>query len=61
MKAITVSPSKAVVELREVNYEELMKYGKVKIKTLYTGICGIYREMVNRRLRHVRFPLIRTI
>lgn len=56
MKAVIVRPPKAGVEIREVSDEELMKYGKVKIKTLYTGICGTDREIVNGRLRHARLP-----
>ncbi|MEM3329625.1 MAG: glucose 1-dehydrogenase [Saccharolobus sp.] len=50
MKAIIVRPPSAGVEIAEVNENDLNNYGKVKIRTLFNGICGTDREIVNGKL-----------
>ncbi|TRM89044.1 alcohol dehydrogenase [Sulfolobus sp. C3] len=56
MKAIIVKPPKAGVEIKDVKEGEVDNYGKVKIRTLYNGICGTDREIVNGRLSHAILP-----
>ena len=50
MKAIIVKPPNPGVQISDVNEKELDNYGKVKIRTLFNGICGTDREIVNGKL-----------
>ena len=50
MKAITVCPGKVGVEVKDVDLKEELGKGQVKVKTLYTGICGTDREIVNGKI-----------
>ncbi len=49
MKAITVIPGKAGVSLSDLN-DVQQQPNSVKVKTLYTGICGTDREITAGRL-----------
>jgi len=50
MKAIIVRPPNPGVHFADVEQKELDNYGKVKIRTLFNGICGTDREIVNGKL-----------
>lgn len=50
MKAIIVRPPKVGVEIKDVKDEEVENFGRVKIRTLYNGICGTDREIVNGKI-----------
>ncbi|ARM77076.1 glucose 1-dehydrogenase [Acidianus manzaensis] len=50
MKAILVRPPKEGVEIKDVKQEEVQNFGKIKIRTLYNGICGTDREIVNGKI-----------
>ncbi|WP_338598855.1 glucose 1-dehydrogenase [Sulfolobus tengchongensis] len=56
MKAIIVKPPNAGVQITDVNEKEVDNYGKVKIRTLYNGICGTDREIVNGKLTLSTLP-----
>ncbi|BDC00030.1 alcohol dehydrogenase [Saccharolobus caldissimus] len=56
MKAIIVKPPNPGVEITEINENEANNYGKVKIRTLYNGICGTDREIVNGKLTLSNLP-----
>ncbi|TRM90438.1 alcohol dehydrogenase, partial [Sulfolobus sp. A20-N-G8] len=56
MKAIIVKPPNAGVEIKDVKEGEVDNYGKVKIRTLYNGICGTDREIVNGKLTLSNLP-----
>jgi len=50
MKAVVVYPGKVGVEVKDVNIEESPGKGQVRVKTLYTGICGTDRGIVSGKL-----------
>lgn len=50
MKAIIVKPPEKGAWISDVNERELDNYGKVKVRTLYNGVCGTDREIVNGKL-----------
>ncbi|BCS93608.1 glucose 1-dehydrogenase [Metallosphaera javensis (ex Sakai et al. 2022)] len=50
MKAIIVKPPAAGVQISNVNEKDLSNYGYLKIRTLYSGVCGTDREVVNGKL-----------
>ena len=54
MKAIIVKPPHPGAEITEI--KEADNYGKVKIRTLYNGICGTDREIVNGKLTFSNLP-----
>lgn len=54
MKAIVVKPNKPGMELKDVNLEEEVSKGQVRVKTLYTGVCGTDRGIVANKLPFVR-------
>ncbi|MGC8662825.1 MAG: glucose 1-dehydrogenase [Thermoplasmata archaeon] len=51
MKALVVKPGNVGVQLKNV---DLKVENKIKIKTLYNGICGTDREIVNNKLPFTR-------
>lgn len=51
MKALVVKPGKEGVELKDLQIEE---ENLVKVRTLFTGICGTDREIVGNKLKFVR-------
>lgn len=50
MKAVIVFPGKIGVEVRDVDIRESLEKGQVKIKSLFTGICGTDRGIVNGKI-----------
>ncbi|WP_061997541.1 glucose 1-dehydrogenase [Sulfolobus acidocaldarius] len=48
MRAIIIRPPNAGAEIKEI--KDAQNYGKVKIKSLYSGVCGTDRELVNGKL-----------
>ena len=55
MRAVAVTPGKEGFELVDVA-EPQPERGKVKLKTLYVGICGTDKAIVNNALSFVRPP-----
>ncbi len=51
MKALVVKPGSKGVYLKDI---DLITENKIKVKTLYNGICGTDREIVNNKLPFVR-------
>lgn len=56
MKVIAIRPNVKGALLEELSIKEELDQGKVKVKTLYTGICGTDRGLVNNQLSFVRPP-----
>jgi len=50
MKAVVVVPKKVGVEVKDVDLKEELGKGQVRVKTLYTGICGTDRGIANAKL-----------
>ncbi|BFI76809.1 glucose 1-dehydrogenase [Sulfurisphaera ohwakuensis] len=50
MKAIVVTPKKSGVEIKDIPVKEALGKGQVLVKTLYTGICGTDRGIVNAKI-----------
>lgn len=51
MKALLVKPGKEGIELK---YLDIREENMIKVRTLFTGICGTDREIVNNVLKFVR-------
>ncbi|AGJ63641.1 glucose 1-dehydrogenase [Saccharolobus islandicus] len=56
MKAIIVKPPNAGVQIKDVDEKKLDSYGKLRIRTIYNGICGTDREIVNGKLTLSTLP-----
>ncbi|MGC9105559.1 MAG: alcohol dehydrogenase catalytic domain-containing protein [Thermoprotei archaeon] len=55
MRAIAVTPGKTGYELIDYKGEELTR-GKVRLETLYVGICGTDKALVSNSLKFARPP-----
>jgi len=58
MRAIVIFPPNPGAQLRELSNIDLRSLGKneVMVRTIYTGICGTDRELVNGLIRHSTPP-----
>jgi len=56
MKAIIVKPPNPGAEVKDIELSQEVKPGQVRIKTLYTGICGTDRGIVSGKLTFSRPP-----
>lgn len=50
MKAITIIPKKSGVEVKDIEIKESLDRGKVRVRSLFTGICGTDRGIVNAKI-----------
>ncbi|MEW9491476.1 MAG: glucose 1-dehydrogenase [Candidatus Aramenus sulfurataquae] len=56
MKAIVVRPPNVGAEVKDVDLHEPVLPGRVRIRTLYTGICGTDRGIVGGKITFARPP-----
>ncbi|AWR96375.1 alcohol dehydrogenase catalytic domain-containing protein [Acidianus sulfidivorans JP7] len=56
MKAIVIKPHIKGMEVKDINLEEKLGPSQVRIRTLYTGVCGTDRGLVGNKLSFVRPP-----
>ncbi|AWR95153.1 glucose 1-dehydrogenase [Acidianus brierleyi] len=54
MKAIIVKPPNPGAEVKDIELSQEVKPGQVRIKTLYTGICGTDRGIVSGKITFSR-------
>lgn len=50
MKAIVVTPKRPGVEVKDVDINEPLGKGQARVRSLYTGICGTDRGIVNAKI-----------
>ncbi len=56
MKAIVVRPPNVGAEVKEIDLHEPLLPGGVRVRTLYTGICGTDRGIVTGKITFARPP-----